>query len=238
DVVVSRYGPVQRVLMQGVWLNLPSSEDCFFYRVVRGHIEPFPPLCDLYGPDPVPLLALCLPFTPKDQMNYANKHALCEGGGEFERMDMALLHLRQNLPQKYTRWVTIDGYTRAVVLASNRAKSDLSLAFDLDMLEKIRRLMGVRWVPTWNFPEGKMVPASNNAQPDIREDLIDWPEDLPSLPSLTWKEIEQLEEPEWSHLWNMVEVRLEMRARVKGAAIPGEDVPMSEAFELEEPVYE
>ncbi|KAH6906128.1 hypothetical protein BKA70DRAFT_1290793 [Coprinopsis sp. MPI-PUGE-AT-0042] len=205
--------PVQRVLIRGVRLNLPRPNDLFFYRVVNDHIHPF-------------LLYL----------NYANRRGILVDKPIHERQTMAMAHLRQNLPQRYTRWVTIDEHTRAVVLATNRIRSDLALAFNLDMLEKIRRLMGVPWIPTWNIPESEMHTPFKIPRPDILPELVDWPHGMPSLPSLTWKGLNQLEEPDWTDLWNMVDVRLEMRVRVKGGELPDEDVPMSQTFRLDEPL--
>jgi hypothetical protein len=150
-----------------------------------------------------------------------------------ERRIMATVHLRQHLPLKYNRWVTIDKYTRAVVLATNRAKSDLALAFNLDMLEKIRHLMGVPWIPTWNHPQSEMH-TPFKTRPDIRPEFVNWPECLPTLPRITWEDITQLDESQWTQIWEFEEVRLEMRARVIGGEIPDEDIPMSEAFVLEE----
>lgn len=200
---------------------------------MNDHIQPFPPLCDLDAPEPVPLLALCLPFTETDQLNYADRLGIMVDSPDHERQIMAMSHLRQNLPQRYTRWVTIDKYTRAVVLATDRSKSDLALAFNLDMLERIRRLMAVPWIPTWNTPESEMHTPFVIPRPDIRPELVNWPEEIPSLPSLTWKAILQLEEQEWTRIWDLVEVRLEMRLRARGVEIPDDDVPMSEAFTLD-----
>lgn len=129
-------------------------------------------------------------------------------------------HLRKNLPQKYTRWTTIDRSTRAVVLASNRSKSKLALGFNLDTLEKIGRLTGVRWIPTWNLPEETMHSATDLLQTDIDLDLLDWPDDLPSLPSLTWQTIWQLEKHQWPRLWEIIWWRREMREKALGKSVP------------------
>ncbi|KAH6906130.1 hypothetical protein BKA70DRAFT_1290795 [Coprinopsis sp. MPI-PUGE-AT-0042] len=225
----------ERVVIKGVTLTLPLPGDAFFRRIVDRHIEPFPPLCDWDNPSSAPLLALCLPFTDDDQLRYANRRNLAPQSPIFHRRELALLHLRQNLPQKYTRWVTINDSIRAVVLATNETKSNLALAFNLDMLEQIRRLMGVRWIPTWNIPESDIQETIHKGRISIALSLVDWPADLPYAADMTWEDLDVLREDLWEDLWTMVEVRLEMHARVKGGTIPPYDVPMATAFQLDEP---
>lgn len=181
-----RFTEDRNVVIQGVSLTLPLPDDIYFRRVVREHIEPFPPVSDSPSPGPIPVVALCLPFTEEDQLRYAARHKIETKAPLSQRLAGAMLHLKQNLPQNYSRWVTIDEYTRALVLATNKTKDDLELAFDLDMLEKIRRLMGVRWIPTWNIPESDIhVPEDGNQRQDVPPEFTGWPKDLPSCPALT-----------------------------------------------------
>jgi hypothetical protein len=227
------------VVIKGVRLTLPAPNDLYFRRVVKEHIEPFPPVSELLpnGSRPVPVLVLCLPFTEEDQLRYAGRYKLEVKAPLSQRLAAAMLHLRQNLPQGYNRWCTIDEYTRAVVLATNESKSDLAFAFDLDMLEEIRRLMGVRWIPTWNIPESDIHAPDDKNRPNILPSLFDWPDDLPCCPDLTWEGFQLLSKQRWEDLWNMVEVRLEVYARVKGGEVPDSETPMAEAFQLDEPVH-
>jgi hypothetical protein len=221
----SSQGPAKR--------NTPS--DLFFRRVVKAHIAPFPPLADPDAPFPVPVIALCLPFTEDDQLRYANRHNLVPHLPMGSRKESALLHLRQRLPRGYTRWVTLGSYTRAVVLATNESKSNLALGFKLDLLEEIRRLMGVRWIPTWNLPETGIQKTIYKGCPAIDQSFVNWPEDLYSVRDLTWEGLDMLKADEWRVLWLMLEVRLEMYARAKNEKVPPSNIPMFKSFQLDEP---
>jgi hypothetical protein len=215
-------------------MNSFLTSDSFFRRILDIHIEPFPPLADTDDPEhPVPLLVLCLPFTEDDQLRYADRHKLAPQSKPFYRRDAALHHLRQTLPRLYTRWVTIENSIRAVVLATNQTKSNLALGFNLDILEKIRRHMGVPWIPTWNLPDSDIQETIHRGRVSIEPSLINWPDELPVAPSITWKDVDMLTEPEWEFLWRMVQVRVEVHLRVKGGPAPSNDTPMCFAFQLD-----
>ncbi|KAH6906047.1 hypothetical protein BKA70DRAFT_1290090 [Coprinopsis sp. MPI-PUGE-AT-0042] len=229
-----------RVIIEGAILHLPKPNDLFFKRVIRTHIEPLPPLHRQRGPNPIPLLALCLPFTYEDQLRFIELHKIGAGNSKTRlgtRIYAGLQFLRQNLPKPYTRWTTIDESTRCVVLATNASKADLSLAFNLDKLEAVRRFMGVPWIPTWNEPEAELQTPIWRTPRTTPADLVNWPEDLPCQRSLTWESAQHVDEDDWGIIWERVETRAAVHARVKGGQVPDFDTPMSEAFKLDEPIY-
>ncbi|KAH6906131.1 hypothetical protein BKA70DRAFT_1290796 [Coprinopsis sp. MPI-PUGE-AT-0042] len=224
----------RRVNILGVTLELPQPNDPFFRRIVREHLEPFPPITTPDGPHRVPLIALCLPFASNDQLEYADRHNLAASSKWIcERMTVALDHLRARLPRRYSRWTTLEsqhaGSIRCIVLATNRSRTDLESAFDLDGLEKVRRLAGVRWIPTWNVSSG------GKKEPDVDPQFVQWPSDLPKEKKLGWKSVGQAKEHQLEVLWDLVEVRAEVSSRVKKTEYPGAEIHMAHAFKLDEP---
>ncbi|KAH6915498.1 hypothetical protein BKA70DRAFT_1259110 [Coprinopsis sp. MPI-PUGE-AT-0042] len=216
------------VEMLGVRARIPPRGDAFFKRVLHQHIMPVPPFRKRTGPVPVPLLVLCIPFTIEDQLRYADKHNLAIGqpDNQYVRCLAALEHLRRRvLPRQFSRWATVDDSNRCVVIATNESAADLELAFNLDMIESTRRLMGVQWIPT------KDTTKTSPVLPD--PELVAWPAGLPRVPNLTWNTLRQFADHEWVRVWKLVDVRLEIYARAKGGQVPPREVPMCLAFKLD-----
>ncbi|KAH6911810.1 hypothetical protein BKA70DRAFT_1423564 [Coprinopsis sp. MPI-PUGE-AT-0042] len=219
----------------GVSTPIPPKGDLFFKRVTDQHIVPFPPLTRDAVPNSVPLIVLCLPFTVEDQLRYTDKHNLILGGSRDTRCQAAPDHLRcWVLPRQYSRWATVDDRNRCAVIATNESTADLERAFDPDMIESIRRLMGVRWIPTWNIPDVPLQRICFESSPVLPDQQrVGWPTDLPSLPRLTWGDVWQVGENDCTRLFMMVEVRLEVYAHAKGGQVPPDEVPMCRAFQLD-----
>ncbi|KAH6896483.1 hypothetical protein BKA70DRAFT_1316595 [Coprinopsis sp. MPI-PUGE-AT-0042] len=210
------------VEMLGVRARIPPRRDAFFKRVLHQHIMPVPPFRKRTGPVPVPLLVLCIPFTIEDQLRYADKHNLAIGqpDNQYLRCLAALEHLRRRvLPRQFSRWATVDDSNRCVVIATNESAADLELAFNLDMIESTRRLMGVQWIPTWNTPDVPLQQGYYKTSPVLPDpELVAWPAGLPRVPNLTWNTLRQFADHEWVRVWKLV---------------PPHEVPMCLAFKLD-----